>query len=381
MKSAMRGAVRFLACLPLCALPGCGGMTLFGAKSPPGARAVASRPAAPSPERAIRKDIEQLKTKILQLEQETLIISKINTSLMEENARLKLEKAKRKKVGGFPASRSAPHPTIKANVATPKPAVKDSPRPVIEAVEVSPRRAPRPASRPAENLLELSAFDLTLDGIIGKLSLAAPRVPAAARLLEKLQMIRRLEKSGVPLESLTGTDPVAGRLLPQMLEIFKAYKEQDYDTSYELAEKVLGKLEEKASFRISRVEFCPYVNNAIVNYGNFTPVKDRKFSRGQSLFIYCEIKNFGQIKKEESGKSAVSTRINLSILDTAGRSLWSTPIKPVDFVSAAKVRDLYYPIPFTVPATLSSGEFILEVSVEDLAKKMIDVERIRFHVR
>ena len=380
MKCALRLTVRFIALAALCALPACGRLRPFGRTGarPPTA---ASKPAPLSAEQMVRRDIDQLKTKVLQLEQEALIVSKINRSLVEENSRLRLEKAKLKKDGTFPASRPAPVRTVKANVSTPKPVIKPAEKPVIEAIEVPYEPGRYPTSRPAAALLELRAMDLTLDGIIGKLALKAPHVPAAARLLEKLQMIRRLEKGGVPLESLTGTDPVAGRLLPEMIEVFKAYKDQDYDTSYELAEKVLAKLEEKASFVISRVVFCPYVNNAIMNYGNFTPVKERTFRRGQSLFIYCEIKNFGQIVEEKSGKRAVSTRIELSILDPGGRRLWSIPIKPVDFVSGDKVRDLYYPIPFSVPGTLSSGEYILEVSVEDLSKKMIDVERIRFKVR
>jgi len=398
-----------LVCLALSSA--CAQGKLFGPKPPARAEAPATRPAQRvSPELLLRRDFEQLKNKVIQLEQETMIIGKINASLMDENSKLRVDKSVlkselKRSVGTpppkpKPAPKPAPKPkpasrpvlNITANVATvgplirpveqpAKPIDKPAPKPVIEEIKiipVPPLVKAKPAL-PTTPLILLEKDDLNLDALIKKLAVKAPDIPAAARLLEKIQMIKRLEDSGVPLESLTGTDPVAGKLLPQMIDVFKAFKQQDYDTSYEIAAKVLKKLEKSASFAISRVELCPAINNAITNYGNYIPVKERKFSRNTQLYVYCEISRFGQIKKE-NGKFAISTKIELAVLDNDGNRLWNIPIKPVDFISKHKVTDLYYPIPFVVPSNLTAGEYLLEITVEDLAKKMTDVERLRFTV-
>jgi hypothetical protein len=117
-----------------------------------------------------------------------------------------------------------------------------------------------------------------------------------------------------------------------------------------------------AELLIPRVALCTRVSTFGV-YDEMDVAALPAFHANRAI-VYCEIKNFySERLPNESYRVSLSSRLELLTPD--GKSLWTHDEPDIEDVSRQRREDFFLAQLVTLPATLSPGEYVLKVTIED----------------
>jgi hypothetical protein len=127
--------------------------------------------------------------------------------------------------------------------------------------------------------------------------------------------------------------------------------------------------------RVSRPIFC----EKILGFGNYEEKGAKTFSRGDPALVYLEVGDFACKKKDEGCQYQLAREATL--LDMAGRTVATVEKSDGTYTCKSWLRDLFWPLKFTVPNDIYRGEYVLKISVTDQFKHQIAEERVSFEVK
>lgn len=141
------------------------------------------------------------------------------------------------------------------------------------------------------------------------------------------------------------------------------------------------RLRAELGVRIGRAELC----RKVLGFRRYLPVVEPKFKPGSTLLLYVEVDNV--TLHPWSGYETLHLRYDWKLLDGRGRTLtlpsWENAQAEeredkIEF--RGTVRDFHQSFGLPLPRNLPGGEYILIVTVEDVASKTSDKARIPFEV-
>ena len=124
----------------------------------------------------------------------------------------------------------------------------------------------------------------------------------------------------------------------------------------------LQRLQETARLQLRNVNFCRDIHG----YGSYVRFEKDVFKPGDPVHVYAEIENF-RSEPTTSGQYRTVLRSTLQILpeNGAGKPLDSVVLRPVEDLCRNARRDYFNSYEFTIPNDLSSGRYVLEITVDD----------------
>lgn len=126
---------------------------------------------------------------------------------------------------------------------------------------------------------------------------------------------------------------------------------------------------QKADLRVPKVELC----SAIDGFGRYEPISPPDFRVGARnlVLLYIEVDNF-QCEKTASGMYRTLLSVRQSLLSKTGEELWTQRDENIEDLARQRRSDFYLTIgPLAIPKTLTAGEYVMKVEVEDvIAGKM-----------
>ncbi len=128
-------------------------------------------------------------------------------------------------------------------------------------------------------------------------------------------------------------------------------------------EELRSLVRSRADLRIPHIVLC----KAIEGYGRYTPFEPAEFKAGKPnrVLIYIEVDNF-TTEKTASGQHRVLLTMRQSLMSKAGEELWNMKDENIEDLARQPRRDFYLIADRTIPKTLSPGEYVIKVEVEDV---------------
>lgn len=121
-------------------------------------------------------------------------------------------------------------------------------------------------------------------------------------------------------------------------------------------------LVERSDPAIGTIALC----RKVVTFGVYEPLPETELVGGRAVaaIVYVEIGNLRTESVADGGfRSALRTRLEL--FTEAGASVWNREEPQIEDVCRRRRRDFFIAQRVTLPATITSGEYVLKVYVED----------------
>ncbi len=131
----------------------------------------------------------------------------------------------------------------------------------------------------------------------------------------------------------------------------------------------------RADLQVSRVALC----RAVDAFGLYDPIDPAEFPAGRTVdvLLYIEVDNY-RSDKMPSGFYRTLLTVRPSLLNKAGDELWNAKYENIEDLSRRQRRDFFLTIPEKIPASLSPGEYVLKVEVEDVLAGKINSNVAKF---
>ena len=296
----------------------------------------------------------------------------------------------------------AVEPKINANtsvnieeVASPKPPQPAEPTatdnvPQIEIVDVQPAAEQQPADVPAETaanqptqqVQESQSGDVTK--MITQLEEAVRLHPQQMDDQFKLRLLYLATgQKDRAVATFKDVDPVQAEILSALFRTVAGAQNALRDPSKE-AGQALG-----AASDLQRVlsELSPVVIwkmalvTAVNSFGDYKAVNPPLFEAGRPIhvFCYCEIGNLHS-EPTQDGRLRTFLAAALEVYDPTGKIVWQQKIPQIEDLVYTPRRDFFLPLEIKLPATLSPGEYVLKVTIEDKLGATTDQQRLTFTI-
>ncbi len=172
------------------------------------------------------------------------------------------------------------------------------------------------------------------------------------------------------LDAIPSIPPAEQEFWQQMFWSLSQYRNSDAipDKTERITQTVsqlrtaLQRLQETARLQLRNVSFCRH----IYGYGSYDRFDKDVFKPGDPVLVYAEIENF-RSEPTTAGQYRTLLRSTLQILpeNGAGKPLDSVTLRPVEDVCRNARRDYFNSYEFTIPNDISSGRYVLEITVDD----------------
>lgn len=316
----------------------------------------------------------------------------------ESDGPLALQAPKRNRPTPVESGASAPKKTASAG-ETESPANKppaQSP-PVLESVKVTaePEPAPAPAevvrkaSEPIKPNTPPAPSAPAVDTFKEKLATLEARVAKDPGNVEdqfKLRMLYLLDgRDEKALAPIKGADADTQEIVIAHVRALLASRGASQSDPAAWANKQLEALETlrglvrgKADLRVPSLYIC----SDIQGFGRYTPIEPLEFKAGEphTVLVYIEVDNFSTAKTS-TGMYRTLLAVRQSLLNKAGEELWSDKGENVEDLSLQQRRDFFLTIgPIQIPRTLSPGEYVLKMEVEDMLAGKINGKSATFRM-
>jgi len=119
---------------------------------------------------------------------------------------------------------------------------------------------------------------------------------------------------------------------------------------------------------------------AIQGFGRYTPVETTEYQAGRKnqILAYIEVDNF-RSEKSPAGMYRTLLSVRQSLLAKSGEELWSTHDANIEDLARERRQDFFLSLgPYAIPRTLSPGEYVLKVEVEDVLGGRINSNIVKF---
>jgi hypothetical protein len=137
----------------------------------------------------------------------------------------------------------------------------------------------------------------------------------------------------------------------------------------------------RADLKVAKVAIC----RAITSFGVYEPIDppDFKASQRNAMFLYVPIENF-KTQRMPSGMYRTLLSIRYSVLDSAGKELWSDKIDNIEDVAREHRQDFYLGVGpeggFVLPPRWGPGDYTVKVEVEDMLAQKINSNTTKFRI-
>lgn len=262
---------------------------------------------------------------------------------------------------GSPASAPIPPPATQAaqpaeaNPTVETPATPSAPpKPTIDDVIREREEAVAKSPNDIEQQLSLRMLYLA-NGQDDKALADAPGMNA-----EYQEILRGLVRSLISARSSLGRDPALWA--NEQLKVLDQLRET---------------LRSKADLAIPVVALCDRVES----YGNFRPIEPAEFPAGRDsqAVLYVEV---AQFRTDRTGRGEYRTLMSMrtSLLSKDGRELWSAHDANIEDVARSPRHDFFLIRTVSFPATLTPGEYVLRVEIEDKLAGKVNSRSLDFKI-
>jgi hypothetical protein len=142
----------------------------------------------------------------------------------------------------------------------------------------------------------------------------------------------------------------------------------DSDSAMEHIDALRSRLADAVGPRVSNVALC----RKVTTFGAYEEMAADEFISGRSVqtIVYAEIEN---LRSNPQGSGSFETRLStrLELWSADGKSMWQREEPEVIDRCRKPRRDFFVAQRITLPPTLPEGEYVLRVTVEDKASRMI----------
>ncbi|MFQ5462594.1 MAG: hypothetical protein ACE5E5_08210 [Phycisphaerae bacterium] len=248
--------------------------------------------------------------------------------------------------------------------------------PIIEsvAIQVADNQAVALEPPPVDNLTNqaISAHtdrtEADEDDFLAKLESQADQSGDVESLWRWRLVQLALRREGADQETPQDVRADVARLLDAVLNVAREARLVAQDplrTGQEAlaaAQSLVSVLAERADPLIPKVALC----SEVVTFGVYKPIEKEAFRVGHSLpaIVYIEVDNFTSERVEEDAyRTLLATRLEL--LTNTGESVWQQEEPEIVDRCHRRRRDFFIAQRIALPATLSAGDYVLKVLVED----------------
>jgi hypothetical protein len=139
--------------------------------------------------------------------------------------------------------------------------------------------------------------------------------------------------------------------------------------------EALSRLGESAPLLVRNPAFC----TAVQSYGCITPFKKNVFLPGQEVLLYAELENFAS--RSTSKGFHTSLQSSYQILDSRGQRVTDHVFTTTEEYCQNYRRDFYIPYHLRLPVQIASGNYTLQLTVEDLNSKKVGQGSLEFTIK
>jgi hypothetical protein len=122
----------------------------------------------------------------------------------------------------------------------------------------------------------------------------------------------------------------------------------------------LARLSELGRLQVHNLTFCTRISS----YGVVTPFAENRFQAGTPVLLYTEVENFTSEASEAGYRTALQS--SYVIADAGGRRVSSGRFDATEETCRNPRRDYFVGYRLTLPEDLQPGDYVLNLSVEDL---------------
>jgi len=259
---------------------------------------------------------------------------------------------------------------------SPRPAGAKPPIPMIESLTVRAVMEPSapPASTPRTNAVNepLSTNGDDGDSIVERFlqyledqTQSDPGFESQWRLLwSQVALNQPLSSPEVSADIPEDTRAIMARLICVTEEIRRLARlpDQPRDGALAAAAALHEAIAETAELSVATVALCRRVNT----YGVFEPMAAEEFVAGRPVqtIVYTELEHF-RSHQVEGGKYRTQLGTELELFTAEGRSVWKHQEPEIVDECQKRRSDFFIAQRVSLPPTLSAGDYILKVRVED----------------
>ncbi len=140
-------------------------------------------------------------------------------------------------------------------------------------------------------------------------------------------------------------------------------------------DEAIRRLGESSPLFVRNLAFITKVDS----YGAYEPFDDYEFQPGQLVILYAEVENYRC--KETARGYHTALRSSYEIFDSSRRKVADHEFSSIEEYCKNARRDFYNSYEFFLPKNLSSGKYVLRLTVHDLNGDKAGESSITFHIR
>ncbi len=145
------------------------------------------------------------------------------------------------------------------------------------------------------------------------------------------------------------------------------------ETNRILSEAV-SSLGEAAPLEVSNLVF----SKEVTSYGCYEEFKTDRFAPGQEVLLYAEVENLSN--RPTPRGFHISLQCRYEIYGVQGRRVADGELPKMEGNCRNRRRDFYITYRLRIPPHLSSGQYVLKLTVEDLKSKRIGQSQLPFTI-
>jgi hypothetical protein len=149
-----------------------------------------------------------------------------------------------------------------------------------------------------------------------------------------------------------------------------------HDATLAAVERLRQQLSEQAALKVRTIRLASRVDG----FGILTPFDGDVFRPGQWVIVYTELENL-TTRLDHDGLYRSELALRLEVLSADGKSLLCQEDKQVVDRSLNQRRDFFLARRMRMPAEMTTGQYVLRVSVEDKVAGKVGESMLRFQVR
>lgn len=132
-----------------------------------------------------------------------------------------------------------------------------------------------------------------------------------------------------------------------------------------------------SNLEVKNLSFC----SEVADFGVTTPFPQSKFKPGEQVLLYLELDNFVSVKAKEGKGFETQLQGSYEITDTAGNRVADQTLPADTHVCKNIRRDYFIAYRIYMPQNISSGNYKLNLSVEDLKGRKFGNATIDFQIQ
>lgn len=239
---------------------------------------------------------------------------------------------------------------------------------------VDPAPAPPPTPSQSVDPVPAAPETPTVERLVAYMQSRQPLSETDRRKLALLKAVQAGADSAAVLKAVAedSSDPA----FKDIIALASAYRADDPESALQRLRVLEERLRARSPISIGAPTFC----TAVTGFGRYQAIDDPVFLRGREALVYMEVRDF-MTRKAGKDRWEYHLAQSATILDPAGRVAATLPGTDQVYTCAGDLRDLYWPLHFSVPNDIYAGRYILKITIGDRLKNQVAEERVSFQVK